>query len=74
MGWHLVWIETTIPGRVPAFEEVEATVKSEWIDEQRAQGKRKMLDRMLARYQVVLPDAAPAAAGGAVTHASVPSP
>ena len=71
LGWHLVWIETTIPGRVPAFEEVEATVKSEWIDEQRAQGKRKMLDRMLARYQVVLPDAA-GAEGAAIAHAGAP--
>ncbi len=74
LGWHLVWIETNIPGRVPTFEEVEATVQSEWMDEQRAQGKRNMFDRMLGRYQVVLPDAAPAAAGGAVAHASVPSP
>jgi peptidyl-prolyl cis-trans isomerase C len=74
LGWHLVWVESTIPGRVPAFEEVEATVKSEWIDEQRAQGKRNMFDRMLARYQVVLPDAAAATAGAALAHAGAPSP
>ena len=27
-GWHLVFVDTLIPGRVPAFEEVEADVKS----------------------------------------------
>ena len=44
LGWHLVWVESTIPGRVPAFEEIEATVKSEWMDEQRAEAKRKMFE------------------------------
>ena len=60
LGWHLVWVESKIPGRVPAFEEIEATVKSEWMDEQRAEAKRKMFDNMRARYQIVLPEAAPA--------------
>ncbi len=54
-GWAGIWSSSssTVPGRVPAFEEVEATVKSEWIDDQRAQAKRKMFDSMLARYQIV---------------------
>jgi peptidyl-prolyl cis-trans isomerase C len=73
LGWHLAWVESTIPGRVPAFEEIEATVKSEWIDDQRAQGKRNMFDRMLARYQVMLPDAAAAVPGTAMAHAGAPS-
>ena len=76
LGWHLVFVESTVPGRVPAFEEVEATVKSEWIDDQRAEGKRKMFDSMLARYQIVMPQAAPAATtGGALARAAgAPSP
>lgn len=73
LGWHLVWVESNIPGRVPAFEEVEARVKSEWSDEQRAEGKRKMFDHMKARYQIVLPEAAPAMPGGAVAHAAAAS-
>jgi hypothetical protein len=73
LGWHLVWVESNIPGRVPAFEEVEARVKSEWSDAQRAEGKRKIFDRMRARYQVVLPEAAPATSGGAAAHAA-PAP
>jgi hypothetical protein len=73
LGWHLVWVESTIPGGVPAFEEVEARVKSEWSDEQRAEGKRKMFDRMKAHYQIVLPEAAPATSGGAVADAAAAS-
>jgi peptidyl-prolyl cis-trans isomerase C len=73
LGWHLVWVESNIPGRVPAFAEVEARVKSEWSDEQRAEGKRKMFDHMRARYQIVLPEAAPATQGGAVAHAAAAS-
>jgi hypothetical protein len=58
---------------------VEARVKSEWSDEQRAEAKRKMFDHMKARYQIVLPDqivlpeAAPAASGDAVAHAAAAS-
>jgi peptidyl-prolyl cis-trans isomerase C len=73
LGWHLVWLESTLPGRVPAFEEVEARVKSEWSDEQRAEGKRKMFDHMRARYQIVLPEAGLAPADAAVAHAAAAS-
>jgi parvulin-like peptidyl-prolyl isomerase len=27
LGWHLVWVDSITPGRVPAFEEVEAQAK-----------------------------------------------
>ncbi len=71
LGWHLVFVDSTVPGRVPAFEEAEAKVKSEWIDDQRAQAKRKMFDSMLSRYQIVMPPAAPASTtGGAVARAA----
>jgi peptidyl-prolyl cis-trans isomerase C len=75
LGWHLIWVESITPGRVPAFEEVEATVKSEWIDQQRAESKRKMLDSMIARYQIVLPQATAATTpGGAMARAGATSP
>ncbi len=75
LGWHLVWVESQIPGRVPAFEGIEATVKSEWIDEQRAQAKRRMFDSMLARYQIVLPEAGAAPTmGGALARVGASSP
>jgi hypothetical protein len=73
LGWHLIWIESTMLGRAPGFEEVEARVKSEWSDEQRVESKRKLFDRMKAPYQIVLPEAAPATSGSAVTHAAAAS-
>ena len=69
LGWHLLWVESTTPGRVPAFEEIEARIKSEWSDEQRAEAKRKMFDRMKDRYQIVLPET-PAGAVARATAAS----
>jgi peptidyl-prolyl cis-trans isomerase C len=56
LGWHLVWVDSLTPGRVPAFEEVDAAlVKSEWISEQRAELKRQAFEAMKARYEIVLP-------------------
>jgi hypothetical protein len=56
-GWHLVWIDSLTPGRVPAFEEIERDVKSEWMAEQHAEYKRKAYEAMRERYEVVLPQA-----------------
>ena len=55
-GWHLVWIDSITPKRVPAFEEIEAQVKDAWIEEQRAEFKRQAFEVMRARYEVVLPE------------------
>ena len=57
LGWHLVWVDSMTPGRVPAFEESEPAVKSGWIDDQRAESRRRAFDAMKARYEVVLPEA-----------------
>jgi peptidyl-prolyl cis-trans isomerase C len=54
-GWHLVWVESLTPSRVPAFEEVEADVKTEWIADQRAETRRRAYEAMRARYEIVLP-------------------
>jgi peptidyl-prolyl cis-trans isomerase C len=56
-GWHLVWVESMTPARVPAFEEVEPEVRSEWVAEQRAEAKRKLFEAMKARYEIILPKA-----------------
>jgi peptidyl-prolyl cis-trans isomerase C len=56
-GWHLVWVDSMIPPRVPAFEEVEPEVRSEWVAEQRAEFKRRAFEAMKARYEIVLPKA-----------------
>jgi peptidyl-prolyl cis-trans isomerase C len=58
-GWHLVWMDSMTPPRVPAFEEVEPEVRSEWVADQRAEFKRQAFEAMKARYEIVLPKAGP---------------
>ena len=54
-GWHLVFVDTLIPGHVPAFEEVEADVKKAWLAERKAQAWQKAYQDMRAKYSVLLP-------------------
>jgi hypothetical protein len=54
-GWHLVFVDTVIPGRVPAFEEVEPEVKTAWLSEQKAIAWDKAYKEMRAKYTVLLP-------------------
>ena len=54
-GWHLVFVDTVIPGRVPAFEEIEPDVKTAWLGEQKAQAWEKAYKEMRAKYTVLLP-------------------
>jgi peptidyl-prolyl cis-trans isomerase C len=73
-GWHLVWVDSLTPSRVPAFEEVEAEAKTEWMANQRDETRRRAYEAMRSRYEVVLP--APtrlnASAGGAPSVRTVP--
>jgi parvulin-like peptidyl-prolyl isomerase len=61
-GWHLVFVDTVIPGRVPAFEEIEPDVKTAWLGEQKAIAWDKAYKAMRAKYTVLLP-APPESAG-----------
>ena len=54
-GWHLVFVDTLIPGRSPAFEEIESDVKTAWLGEQKAQAWEKAYKAMRAKYTVLLP-------------------
>ena len=54
-GWHLVFVDTVIPGRVPAFEEVESEVKTAWLGEQKAQAREKAYQSLRSKYTVLLP-------------------
>lgn len=54
-GWHLVFVDTLIPGRVPAFEEVEADVKTAWLAEHKAQAWERSYQDMRGKYMVLLP-------------------
>jgi peptidyl-prolyl cis-trans isomerase C len=54
-GWHLVYIDTVIPGRVPTFEEMEPDVKTAWLAEQKSTAWKKAYAEMRAKYMVLLP-------------------
>jgi len=54
-GWHLAFVDTVIPGRVPAFEEIESDVRTAWLGEQKAQAWDKAYKKMRAGYTVWLP-------------------
>ena len=54
-GWHLVFVDTVVPGRVPAFEEVEADVRAAWLREQKALAWAKSYKTMRDSYTVLLP-------------------
>lgn len=54
-GWHLVFVDTLIPGRIPAFEEIEPDVKTAWLGEQKRQAWQKAYQEMRAKYTVLLP-------------------
>ena len=49
------------PGRVPAYDEIEANIKAGWIDEQRAEARQRAFEAMKAHYEIHLPEAARAA-------------
>ena len=54
-GWHVVFVDTVIPGRIPAFDEVESEVKTAWLGEQKAQAREKAYKSLRAKYTVLLP-------------------
>ena len=77
LGWHLVFVDTVIPGRVPAFEEIEPDVKTAWLTEQKAQAWQKSYKDMRAKYTILLPAVAdipqPARAATAPSGRGTPS-
>jgi peptidyl-prolyl cis-trans isomerase C len=54
-GWHLVFVDSVIPGRIPAFEEIESEVKTAWLGEQKAQAREKAYKSLRSKYTVLLP-------------------
>ena len=58
-GWHLVWIDSLTPGRTPAFEEIEQTIHTEWLAEQRANARNKFYEFARKKYQVEVPEGMP---------------
>jgi len=54
-GWHLVYVDTAIPGRIPPFEEIEGNVRTAWLSEQKATAWEKAYKDMRAKYTVLIP-------------------
>jgi len=78
-GWHLVFVDTVIPGRIPTLEEIESDVKTAWLGEQKAAAWQKVYGEMRAKYAVLLPgpsdkEAAQAPVPPPKTRVPVPAP
>jgi peptidyl-prolyl cis-trans isomerase C len=73
-GWHLVFVDSLLPGRVPDFAEVESEVKTAWLGEQKAQAWRQAYDAMRAKYTVLLPLPPESAASTQPSQSPSPSP
>jgi len=54
-GWHVVFVESFTPERIPAYEEVLSDVRDAWVEDHRNDVKTRMYEAMRARYDVVLP-------------------
>ena len=57
-GWHLVFVDSVVPGRVPVFEEVEPDVKTAWLADQKQHAWQKAYEQMRAKYTAQLPSTA----------------
>jgi peptidyl-prolyl cis-trans isomerase C len=71
-GWHLVYVDTLVPGRVPPFEEIEGDVKTAWLSAQKASAWEEAYKDMRAKYVVMLP--APADTQPTARIAATPRP
>ena len=63
-GWHLVFVDIVIPGRIPPFEEAEEDVKTAWLAEQKQQAWDKAYKEMRAKYTVLVPGPPDSASAG----------
>jgi hypothetical protein len=54
-GWHLVYVDSLIPERAAAYEEVEPDVKTAWLATRKADAWDKAYKEMRAKYELVLP-------------------
>lgn len=55
LGWHLVFIDSLEPGRMPDFSEVEPEIRNAWLSEQKETAYRKAYEEMRAKYTILLP-------------------
>jgi hypothetical protein len=74
-GWHLVFVDSVIPGRIPAFEEMEEDVKGAWLSDQKRDAWQRAYEQMRAKYAVLLPAPAEQQSAGIASEATeMPAP
>lgn len=54
-GWHLVYVDALVPAAMPRFEEIEPRIKTDWLDEQSREVKRKAYEALKVHYTVKTP-------------------
>jgi hypothetical protein len=54
-GWHLVFVDSVVPGRIPELDEIEPDVKTAWLSDQRERAWHQAFAKMRAKYTVLLP-------------------
>src|SRR4029450_5650758 len=54
-GWDVIFAESIPPQRIPDFDDIEAEVKSAWMEDRRNETRMRLYEAMRARYDVVLP-------------------
>ena len=57
LGWHLVFVLSVTPGRVPSYDEIEPQIKAAWLDEQRIAARQRAFESMKTHYEIRLPQA-----------------
>jgi hypothetical protein len=66
LGWHLIFVDASIPGRAADYANVKDEVRTAWLAEEKEVAWDKAYRKMRARYTVLLPampDSLPSAAG-----------
>ena len=53
-GIHLIRLEARTEGRLPQLAEIRPVVQREWSNEKRIANRRKMNDRLLGDYEVII--------------------
>jgi len=57
-GWHLVRIDTVIPGRQLSFETVRAQVERDFSYQRQQESEAALIERLKQKYEIVIEEAA----------------
>ncbi len=57
-GWHLVRIDTVVPGGPPSFETVRAQVERDFAYQRRQEAEAALIERLKQQYEIVIDEAA----------------